>query len=127
MLSEYSGYFINCILGLALFFIACTGYAYLVNAGRPDDDPKKKDFHPAAIILAPITLPLFTLGWISLFAIRVLFYGLFLIVSLVGLVVFRKPFLFIWLDKIGTKVGNKLLEANMLLIRLFFPQFKGRA
>jgi len=32
--------------------------------------------------------------------------------------VIRKPFLFVWLDKIATKIGNKLLEANTFLIKV---------
>jgi len=101
--------------------MACAGYAYRVNAKRSTDDPKKKIFHPAAIFLAPFTFPVFILAWITLFVIRALFYGIFLVIFTVGLVVIRKPFLLIWLDKVATKVGNILLEANMLLVRLFLP------
>jgi hypothetical protein len=38
----------------------------------------------------------------------------------IAVLVIRKPFLLIWLDKIATKVGNKLLEANTILIQAFF-------
>ena len=40
-----------------LVVTACAGYAYYVNSKRPDDDPKKRNYHPVAVILAPITVP----------------------------------------------------------------------
>ena len=104
-----------------LFFFACAGYAYRVNAKRPAGDPKKRNFHPAAIFLAPITWPLFALGWLFMLILKALLYGVFLLLFTIGLVVIRKPFFFIWLEKIATKVGTMLLEANTLLIRLFLP------
>ncbi len=106
------------LLWIMLFLFACAGYAYRINARRPTEDPKKRNFHPAAIFVAPITVPVFIFARITLFAIRVLLYGIFLMLFTVGLVVIRKPFLFIWLDKMATKVGTMLLEANTLLIRL---------
>jgi len=127
MLLKYSGYFVNCWLVLILFLYTCAGYAYWVNTKRPADDPKKQDYHPAAIFLAPITLPIFILAQTFLFIIKVLFYGFFLLVFTVGLVVIRKPFFFIWLDKVATYVGTMLLEANTFLIRLFFPRLKEKA
>ena len=127
MLFYYYQYVCNCTFLLMLFLIACAGYAYRVNAKLPEGNPKKKNYHPAAIYLAPITWPLFALGWLSLFTIKALLYGIFLVIFTVGLIAIRKPFLFIWLNKIATKVGNRLLEANTLLIRLFFPQLNERA
>ncbi len=121
MLFYYFNYVCCGIILLMLFTMACAGYAYRVNVKRATEDPKKRIFHPAAIFLAPVTLPLFFLAWVSLFAIKALLYGVFLLLFTVGLVVIRKPFLFIWLDKIATKVGTKLLEANTLLIKLFLP------
>ena len=123
-------YHINTIckgsLWIMLFLFGCAGYAYRVNSKRPAEDPKKKNFHRAAIFLAPITVPIFIFTWITLFAIRALLYGVFLLLFTVGLVVIRKPFLFIWLGKMAAKVGTMLLEANTLLIRLFLPQLNER-
>jgi hypothetical protein len=76
--------------------------------------------------MAPITVPVFILAWLSLFTIRALLYGVFLLIFTVGLVVVRKPFIFIWLDRLATKVGTLLLEANTVLIRIFLPQLNER-
>lgn len=105
---------------ISLILWVCTGYAYHVNSKLAADDPKKKDFSPAAIFLAPITLPFIILGIISLFIIKAILYGIFLVLLTLALVAVRKPFIFVWLDKIAKKIGNILLEANTFLIRLFF-------
>ena len=102
-----------------LTVIACAGYAYYVNSKRPDDDPKKRNYHPVAVILAPITVPLFIFISLSIFIMRVLTYGIFLILFTIALLVIRKPFLLVWLRKTATNIGSALLEANMLLIKLF--------
>ena len=103
-----------------LLIFACAGYAYRINARRPDDDPKKRDFHPAAIFLAPFTWPFFLFAWIVFFVFKALIYGIFLILFTVALLAFRKPFLLIWLDNTFTRIGDKLLEANTFLIRIVF-------
>jgi len=117
-------YDVNCLRSSTLIFFgvmfACAVYTYLVNAKRSADDPKKREYHPAAVFMAPVTIPIFIFAWISLFLIKVLSYGFFLLLFIVGFIVIRKPFIFIWLDKVMTKVGTMLLEANMLLIKLFF-------
>jgi len=110
----------KCTLLLMLLIFACAGYAYRINARRTDDDPKKRDFHPGAIFLAPFTWPFFLLAFIFIFVLRALVYGLFLILFTIALVAIRKSFLFIWLDSIATYIGNKLLEANTRLIRIAF-------
>ena len=66
MLLSYNSYLCNGILLFMLFILACAGYAYSVNSRRPASDPKKKDIHPAAILLAPVTWPLLLLGTIAL-------------------------------------------------------------
>ena len=120
MLWNYSRYVCNGILLLMLFLMACAGYAYLVNARRPADDPKKKDYPLGAIFLAPFTWPLLLIAYMSLFVIKALLYGVFLILFTIALVVIRKPFLLIWLQKVATRIGDKLLEANTFLIQAAF-------
>lgn len=125
MLTAYTS---NCCQGyilLSLILWAFAGYAYRVNTRRSADDPKKRDFHPTAVFLAPITWPLFVLGFISLFILKAILYGIFLVVLTIALVVVRKPFIFVWLDKIATKVGNMLLEANTQLIKIFISPWIG--
>jgi hypothetical protein len=117
--------FCQSYLLLSLILWACAGYAYQVNAKRSADDPKKKDFRPAAIFLAPIMWPLFLLGFLSLFVLKAILYGIFLVMLTIALVAIRKPFIFVWLDKIAKKVGNMLLEANTWLIKIFLSPWTG--
>lgn len=119
MLSVYTDEICNGYILLCLILWAFAGYAYRVNVRRPADDPKKREFHPAAVFLAPVTWPLIVLGFISLFVLKAILYAIFLVILTVALVVIRKPFIFIWLDKIATRVGNMLLEANTMLIKIF--------
>jgi len=114
----------NCFKGyilISLVILSCTGYVYRVNSKRTADDPKKRDYHPAAIPMS-LAWPLYLLGWFILFILRALAYGVFLILFTFALVVIRKPFLFIWLDKMATKIGTIFLKANTFLIRTFFPR-----
>ena len=113
---------LNCCFSYALLsfiFWVFAGYAYVVNAKRPADDPDKKEFRFGAIFLAPITWPLLLICTVLLFIIKALLYGVFLVLFTIALVVIRKPFLLIWLEKIATYVGTKLLDANTQLIDLF--------
>ena len=102
-----------------LVIIACAGYAYYANSKRADNDPKKRKYHPTAIFLAPFTFPLLILGGISIFILRALTYGVFLILFTIALIAFRKPFILTWLRKTATTIGEVLLEANTFLMRLF--------
>ena len=124
MLLNFVNYCCPGFILLSLIFWAFAGYAYRVNAKRPDDDPKKRGFHPGAIFLAPITWPFLLFAWISLFIIKALVYGVFLILFTIALLAFRKPFLFVWLDRIATYIGNKLLEANTFLIKIAFGDWE---
>lgn len=117
---EYFPYVCKGYLLLSLIFLICAGYAYRANARRSNDDPEKRDFHFGAIILAPITWSAFLAAYIMIFVLRAVVYSVSLFVVLAALVFIRKPFLLIWLDKIATKIGNKLLEVNTLLIKAFF-------
>jgi len=122
MLLKYSDQLCNGFLLLTLFLLMCAGYAYRVNARRAADDPKKRDYPPIAIVLALFTWPFLLFASIFLFVLRVLVYGIFLILFAIALVAIRKPFLLIWLDRIFTRVGDKLLRANALLIKIAFGE-----
>jgi len=102
-----------------LFTVACAGYAYRLNARRPADDPKKQDYPPFAILLAPITLPLFIILYIVLFILRALLYAAALVLFTVALILVREAFILVWLKKIMISLGNIFLEANTILIKLF--------
>ncbi len=105
-----------------LFIMACAGYAYYVNARRADDDPQKRDFHPLAIVLAPITWPFFILASIIIFILRALLFGAALILFAIALIGVREPVIFQWLRRKVISFGNKLLEANTALIKLWTPR-----
>jgi len=108
-----------CLMGVALLSVICTTYAYYVNSRREYDDPKKKLYHPLAVLFAPITVPVFIILYALLFLLKAVAYGVFLVLSTFALLVIRKPFLLERLKKIALTVGNLLLETNTLLIRIF--------
>lgn len=114
----------KCIVGyllISLLVILCTGYVYRVNSKRKADNPEKRDYPPAAVLLS-LGWPLIILIWAVFFVLRALAYGFFLLLFTVALVIIRKPFLVVWLMKAATKIGTALLEANTFLIRLVFPK-----
>ena len=106
-------------LGLMAFIMACTFYTYHVNSRRPDDDPKKKNYHPLAILFAPITFPILAILYISFFILRVLVYGVFTILFILMLILVRKPFILEPMQKIVIRIGDRLMEANTILVRFF--------
>ena len=122
MLFFYASYCWPVFILLSLLVWAFAGHSYRVNAKRPADDPKKRDFDRRAIFLAPITWPLFLCGYISLFIIKGLAYGVFLILFTAALLVFRKSS-FPWLDNTTAWIGDKLLDANTFLIRMAFGKW----
>jgi hypothetical protein len=122
MFLKYIPYCCSGYILLSLVLWAFAGYAYRVNAGLPVDDPKKKNYHPAAVYLVPFTWSAFLVAYILLFILKALLYGIFLIVFTIALVAIRKPFILAWLDRIARKIGNMLLEANTFLARQLFPQ-----
>ena len=125
MLSDYFlNHLCNCIGLPVLFLLVCMGYAYRINARRTADDPKKRDYQPGAILLSLLTWPILIFASISLFILRALFYGVFLILFAFALVAIRKPFLLMWLNKVFSSIGDKLLIANTFLIRLAFGELK---
>lgn len=107
-----------------LFVMACAGYAYLVNARRPADDPKKREYSLGAIFLSPFLWPFLLVGGFAVLVIRVVSYLVLLVLFMIAIIAIRKPFLFIWLDKIGTWVGGRLLDANTFLIKASFGNGK---
>jgi len=120
---------VNCFCnGLILLMAIVTVfalYAYRVDSNRSDDDPKKKNYHPLAILLAPITFPFFLVFYTSIFILRVVTYGVFMVLFIVALFFIRKPVITEGLKKNATTIGDMLLEANTFLIRLFLRPWAG--
>jgi hypothetical protein len=104
---------------VSLLVFACAAYAYSVNAQRSVDDPEKRDFRAGALIFVFFTWPILFPLIISLFIVRVLLYGIFIIIFAVFLMIVPRelpeP---TWLETKMTKIGNVLLEANSFLIKL---------
>ena len=110
----------------SLVIWAIAGYVYHVNTQRPADDPQKRNYHPFAVFLAPITWPFLVIGAISIFILKALLYGVFLVLFTIAIIVIRKPFLIEWLKKIIMIIGKVLLEVNTRLIRLVIGEWPSR-
>ena len=120
MLNDYLVPFALGYLLITLILYVCVGYAYYINEQRSTDDPKRRDIPPVVVLLAPITWPLLIIGFISLFIIKVVIYSVFLVLFTIALLAIRKPFLLERLKKAAAWIGEKLLEANLFLIKLAF-------
>ena len=116
---DHPNFLLNCFIVVTLLTVTCSSFAYFVNSRRPDADPKKKDYHPLAILFAPITLPLLIISSAIFFILRMVTYGVFMVIFTFALIFIRKPFILEWVRKLALTIGDKLLEANTLLIRLF--------
>jgi hypothetical protein len=115
------------ILLLIAVVTACVLYAYFVNSRRAADDPKKKKYHPLAIVPATILSPLILILSVSFFLLRVLAYGVFMVIFIFVLIFIRKPFILAALQKLASAVGDRLLEVNTLLIRFFLKPWADEA
>jgi hypothetical protein len=114
----------NCCLVVNALITLCVIFAYYVNSKRPEDDPKKRSYHPLAILLTPIW-PLFALFAVSIFILRVLTYGIFMVLFIFALIFIRKPFVLEWLKKSALRIGDLLMTANTAIIRIFLPPLAG--
>lgn len=116
------------MLLISVFVTACAAQAYAVNAQRSKDDPDKKDFRLGALIFAIFTWPILVPAVFSLFLLRALLYGVFLVVFSVLLIFVPRdlpePTL---LELKVTKIGEKLLEANTYLINLMLKPWAKEA
>ena len=120
MIFKYFSDICKVALWIAFLITACTAYAYLANARRAKDDPKKQDYNPIAILIAPISLPLLLTLAIFVFMIRALLFAGLLFLGTISMIALRKPFLLILLDKIAIKLGEPLLKLNTYILRLAF-------
>jgi ABC-type multidrug transport system permease subunit len=108
------------MLIVSLLLGVCAGYAYSLNSQRSEDDLEKKNYQLGAIIFTFLTWPFFLIAFISLFLIRALSYGFFLILFTIFLIIIpREASEPTWLEKTAASIGETLLEANTMLIKLF--------
>jgi hypothetical protein len=99
------------------------GYSYYLNSQRAADDPKKLDIHTGVALLTPIVWPMLLVGAISLLILKVLIYGIFLVLFTIALLIIRQPFLMDSLKKAAAWIGDQLLQANSFLLRIVFGNF----
>ena len=115
----------KCFIVIALISVLCTAYAYHVNSKRQNDDPKKRHYHPLAVLFAPLTFPVFIILYTLLLLLKVVLFGMFIVLFTFALIFLRKPIILEGLKKIALKIGNRLLDANMLLVRIFVRPLVG--
>ena len=124
----YLQYFCVGILLISILAALCAVHAYSINSQRSEDDPEKKNYPLGALLFALFTWPFFLIAFLSLLVLRALFYGLFLILFITSLFIiplgYSEP---TWLEKIAARIGDKLLNANTLLIKLFLRPWSGES
>lgn len=104
---------------ITLLLGICAVHAYSVNSQRSEDDPQKKSYQLGALIFTLLTWPIFLIAILSLFLIRAVSYGFFLILFTIFLIIIpRESPEPTWLEKTAASIGETLLEVNALLIRL---------
>jgi len=90
-------------------------------------DTERRDYHFAALLLAPFTLPFLGFFWLCYIIIRAILFsilfGLLLIIFPFCLILLRTTDLLEQLLGWYQKIGDTLLKANMYLLRLtgLFP------
>ena len=113
-------YLCKALLWITLIICLCVIYAYLVDSQREEDDPEKRNYQVGAIVLTLFTWPLLLVAFVSLFLLRVFFYGFFLAVFTIALLFLpRESYQLSWVEKAAARIGERLLQANTLLIRIF--------
>jgi hypothetical protein len=122
MLFYYLYYFKYICIGALLVSLAVsvfTMYAYSVNSQRTPDDPEKRAYRPSALVFVFFTWPILLPVLLSLFLLRVLFYGTFVIIFITILLLIPReasePTL---LERKMARIGEALLDANTVLIKL---------
>lgn len=104
----------------SLLVAVCILYAIILNSQRSDADPEKREYRPGAVLLVFFTWPILLPMIVSLFILRTLLYGFFLILFTLCLIIMprARPRLS-WLEKKFARIGEILLQANTALLDLF--------
>jgi membrane protein implicated in regulation of membrane protease activity len=101
-------------------------YTFYANMRRADDDPKKQDYHPLAIMLSPITGLFYLTLALIMFIFTAVVYAGFIVVFAILLVAIRRWFIFNWWHKFATAIGDPLLKLNTYLIKSILPSGRAR-
>lgn len=113
-------YLCKSLLWITLIICLCVIYAWIVDSQREEDDPEKRNYQIGAMVLTLFTWPVLLIFFISIFLLRVFFYGFFLAVFTIALIFLpRGSYQLSWLEKTAARVGELLLRANTLLIKIF--------
>ena len=122
MLFYYAYYFKYICIGallVSLLVSVLTVYAYSINSQRTAEDPEKRNYCPSALVIVFFTWPILLPALLSLFLLRVLFYGTFVIIFItILLLVPRERSEPTLLERKMARIGEALLDANAVLIRL---------
>jgi hypothetical protein len=113
-----------CFGAFWIFFLAVGFTAYQANSRRPAKDPKKRFYHPFAVLLAPFIFLVLAPSAIVLLFLAVILYGSFILVFALMLVALRRPFVIIWWMRFSTFFGEPLLRIGTYLIMLPFKLLK---
>jgi hypothetical protein len=126
MITYYIPQLLKCFAAFWLISLAIGYTAYRVNSERPASDPKKRNYHPFAILLAPFIFLFFAPLALVLFVLAALLYAVFILFFTLMLIAIRKPFLFVWWRRFSSYVGEPLLRVGTYLltlpIRLIIPR-----
>jgi len=118
----YLAYSLYCFAGyllISLIVWISTGYAYFVSQGYGPDDPARGNFDLGGVLLSGFTWPIFLLSGLVMSIIRALLFGVFIVLFSVVLTIGQIAFLIPWLEDVAGPFGEKLLEANSIVSRLF--------
>jgi hypothetical protein len=110
----------TCFGAFWVLFLAIGFTAYQVNSRRPAKDPKKRNFHPFAVLLVPFAFLFFAPLAIVLFFLTAILYAGFILLFAILLLALRKPFILNWWMRFSTFVGEPLLRIGTYLIMLPF-------
>ncbi len=118
MLIYYIPQLLKCFAAFWVISLAIGYTAYRVNLERPADDPRKRNYHPFAILLAPFIFLFFAPLALVLFVLAALLYAGFILFFTLMLIAIRKPFLFVWWRRFSSYVGEPLLRLGTYLLTL---------
>ena len=109
MLFYYAEFWMVGIL-LILIIQVAAAYNYLVDVRRKPGDPKKHNYHPISIFLAPLTFPLFVISIVSVAFIRAVLFGM--LIAFIG----------VWFL---AHFGFRLIIISLLLVsKVLLPLFR---
>ena len=98
-----------------------SAFTHFYNKRLPEGDEEKRDYHPKAWLVVPITMPLWAIVAVISAVLYSLIFGLLLITFTMALILVRKPFIFQWLKEISLKVGRFFLKINTRLLNWALP------